>query len=35
MRVYSNENILKAVQVARKYGIKIGIFNLVGIPGEM
>ena len=33
-RVYSNETIMEAVEVARKYGIKIGIFNMVGLPGE-
>lgn len=33
-RIYSNENILQAVKVARKYEIKIGIFNMVGIPTE-
>lgn len=33
-RIYSNENILKAVEVARKYEIKIGIFNMVGLPTE-
>jgi len=33
-RAYSNEDILKAVGVARKYGIKIGIFNMVGLPTE-
>ena len=33
-RAYSNENILQAVQSARKHGIKIGLFNMVGIPTE-
>ncbi|WP_026473427.1 B12-binding domain-containing radical SAM protein [Alkaliflexus imshenetskii] len=33
-RVYSNDHILKATSTARKYGIKIGIFNMVGIPTE-
>lgn len=33
-RTYSNENILQAVQTARKYDIKIGLFNMVGIPTE-
>lgn len=33
-RAYSNENILQAVQSARKHGIKVGLFNMVGIPTE-
>ncbi len=33
-RDYSNENILQAVSMARKYGIGVGIFNLIGLPGE-
>lgn len=33
-RVYSNDSILQAINVARKHEIKIGIFNMVGIPTE-
>lgn len=33
-RIYRNEHILEATSTARKYGIKIGIFNMVGIPTE-
>jgi anaerobic magnesium-protoporphyrin IX monomethyl ester cyclase len=33
-RVYSNANILQAVEIARKHEIKIGIFNMVGLPTE-
>jgi anaerobic magnesium-protoporphyrin IX monomethyl ester cyclase len=33
-RVYSNEQILQAVELAKKNGIKIGIFNMVGLPTE-
>jgi radical SAM superfamily enzyme YgiQ (UPF0313 family) len=33
-RVYSNETVMKAVDAARKKGIKIGIFNMVGLPTE-
>ncbi len=33
-RNYSNEDILKAVKTARKYGIQVGFYNLIGIPGE-
>lgn len=33
-RNYSNADILSAVAQARKYGLKISFFNLIGIPGE-
>lgn len=33
-REYSNNDIRRVVATARKYGIKIGIYNLVGLPGE-
>lgn len=33
-RHYSNETIFKAVESARKHGIKVGIFNLIGLPTE-
>lgn len=33
-RHYSNESIRKAVQTARKYGLKVGMFNLLGLPTE-
>ena len=33
-RNYSNEDIISAVALARKYGLKITLFNMVGIPGE-
>jgi len=33
-REYSNELVLLAVETAKKYNIKIGIFNMVGIPTE-
>ena len=33
-RHYSNETIIKAALSARKHGIKIGIFNLIGLPTE-
>ena len=33
-RVYTNEDLLQAVKIARKYEIKIGIFNMLGIPTE-
>ena len=31
---YSNETIRQAVQSARKYHIKVGMFNLIGLPTE-
>jgi anaerobic magnesium-protoporphyrin IX monomethyl ester cyclase len=33
-RNYSNENFLKVVSLARKHGIKILVFNMLGLPGE-
>jgi anaerobic magnesium-protoporphyrin IX monomethyl ester cyclase len=33
-RNYSNEDIISAVALARKYGLKIALFNMIGIPGE-
>jgi anaerobic magnesium-protoporphyrin IX monomethyl ester cyclase len=33
-RVYSNENILTAVEIARNHDLKVGIFNMVGLPKE-
>ncbi len=33
-RKYSNDSIIKAVETARKYDVKIGIFNLMGLPTE-
>lgn len=33
-RNYSNEAVISAVNTARKYGIKVGIFNLIGLPSE-
>ncbi len=33
-RQYSNATVLKAVESAREHGIKVGIFNLIGIPSE-
>lgn len=33
-RHYSNETIRQAVQSARKYHIKVGMFNLIGLPTE-
>ncbi len=33
-RNYSNEDIIKAVTLARHYGLKVNLYNLIGIPGE-
>ena len=33
-RNYSNEDIINAVVSARKHGLKIALFNMIGIPGE-
>ncbi|MBU4386534.1 MAG: B12-binding domain-containing radical SAM protein [Actinobacteria bacterium] len=34
VRNYSNEDIIDAVRTARKHGLEVGIYNLIGIPGE-
>ncbi len=33
-RDYSNEDVLSAVRLARANGLQVGIYNLIGIPGE-
>lgn len=33
-RHYSNETIRRAVHAARKHGLKVGMFNLIGLPTE-
>ena len=33
-RDYSNEDVLNAVRLARENGLQVGIYNLIGIPGE-
>jgi radical SAM superfamily enzyme YgiQ (UPF0313 family) len=33
-RDYSNKDFLDVVSMARKYGLKIYIFNMIGLPGE-
>jgi radical SAM superfamily enzyme YgiQ (UPF0313 family) len=33
-RYYSNEDIIKTVRLARKYGLKICFYNMIGLPGE-
>lgn len=33
-RTYSNQDIINAVDLARKYGLKVYFYNLIGVPGE-
>jgi radical SAM superfamily enzyme YgiQ (UPF0313 family) len=33
-RNYSNDDFLNVVSLARKYGLKIYVFNMIGLPGE-
>jgi anaerobic magnesium-protoporphyrin IX monomethyl ester cyclase len=33
-RHYSNDDVLSTVTAARKHGLRVGFFNLIGIPGE-
>jgi anaerobic magnesium-protoporphyrin IX monomethyl ester cyclase len=33
-RKYSNEDILSAIKTARKHGLQVGTYNLIGLPGE-
>ena len=33
-RRYSNQDIIGAVALARKHGLQVGIYNLIGLPGE-
>jgi hypothetical protein len=33
-RNYSNADIVKAVQLARRYGMEVSLYNLLGVPGE-
>ena len=33
-RNYSNEDILRAVRTARKHGLEVGMYDLIGLPGE-
>ncbi|MFH1130452.1 MAG: radical SAM protein [Pseudomonadota bacterium] len=33
-RRYSNEKVIQTVEIARKYGIQVILFNLIGVPGE-
>jgi len=33
-RRYSNSDIIRTVQTAKRHGLKVGIYNLIGLPGE-
>ena len=33
-RNYSNQDLVNAVSAARRHGLKVGTYNLIGIPGE-
>lgn len=33
-RIYSNSDIIRTVETARKYGLQVGMYNLIGLPGE-
>ncbi|MEW6555295.1 MAG: radical SAM protein [Actinomycetota bacterium] len=33
-RRYSNQDIIRTVETARKHGLQVGIYNLIGLPGE-
>jgi len=33
-RNYSNKDVINAVTMARKHGLKVAFFNMVGLPGE-
>ncbi|HSV43198.1 MAG TPA: radical SAM protein, partial [Candidatus Bathyarchaeia archaeon] len=33
-RNYSNDDIISTVKLARKYGLKVILFNMIGLPGE-
>ena len=33
-RRYSNDDIIRTVKTARKHGLQVGIYNLIGLPGE-
>jgi len=33
-RMYSNQDILRTVETARRHGLQVGLYNLIGLPGE-
>lgn len=33
-RHYSNRDIIEAVRTAKQHGLKVGMYNLIGLPGE-
>lgn len=33
-RHYSNDDVVRVVETARKFGLKVNFYNLIGVPGE-
>lgn len=33
-RYYSNDDVLRTVQAARRHGMRVALYNLIGLPGE-
>lgn len=33
-RYYTNQDVIDAVRLARKYGLKVTLYNMIGLPGE-
>jgi radical SAM superfamily enzyme YgiQ (UPF0313 family) len=33
-RRYTNEDIIRAVRLGKRYGLKMGLYNMLGLPGE-
>lgn len=33
-RRYSNDDVIEAVRLARKHGLKVAFYNMIGLPGE-
>ncbi len=33
-RIYKNEDVINTCSLAKKYGLSVGLFNMIGIPGE-
>ena len=33
-RIYSNDDVVRTVELARKYHLRVGFYNMIGLPGE-
>jgi len=33
-RIYDNQDVVRTVQTARRYGLKVALFNMIGLPTE-